>query len=80
MPAVTTGEHRARAGLVRRLLTAHRQGEDLIRIGAYKPGMDVELDAALKALPMLRKYMEQGSDEAVTLTACVDRLLAMSLA
>ena len=76
MPAVTTKEHRERAAQVRRWLTAHRQNEDLVRIGAYKAGLDAELDAALRALPALRRYMEQGSDERVTLTGSVEQLLA----
>ena len=79
MPAVTTSAHREKAMVVRRLLAAHRHSEDLVRIGAYKAGMDPELDAALRALPALRRYMEQGSDERVSLEHSVDRLLGMEL-
>ena len=77
MPAVTTREHRERAGRVRRLLAAHRKSEDLIRIGAYRAGMDAELDEALRALPKLHAYTEQRSDERATLGESVSRLLAM---
>ena len=80
MPAVTSAEHRARAGVVRRLLAAHRQSEDLVRIGAYKPGMDAELDAALHALPGIRRLMEQGAGERVSLEDSVSRLLALDCA
>ena len=80
MPAVTTEGHRARAGTVRRLLAAHHKSEDLVRIGAYKAGMDVELDEALRALPGLRRYMEQRSGERVTLEQSVEQLLALELA
>ena len=79
MPAVTTKEHRGRAALVRKLLMGHRQNEDLVRIGAYKAGLDPELDQALRASPVLRRYMEQGSDEQVSLEQSVARLLAMEL-
>ena len=61
MPAVTTTEHRERAALVRRLLAAYARSEDLVRIGAYKPGTDAELDQALQAMPELRAFLEQGS-------------------
>jgi flagellum-specific ATP synthase len=79
MPAVTTIEHRAQASTVRRLLAAHARSEDLIRIGAYKPGSDDELDRAIRAMPMLREFLEQGSGESVSLTETVARLSGMEL-
>ena len=67
MPAVTSAAHLAKAALARRLLSAYRKSEDLIRIGAYKPGMDEELDRAMRAMPELRRFMEQGSHELETM-------------
>ena len=77
MPAVTTPEHRERAGLVRRLLAAHSRSEDLVRIGAYKDGSDAELDRALRTMPKLRGFLEQGSQEQVTMQDSVARLQTM---
>jgi flagellum-specific ATP synthase len=79
MPAVTSPEHRAQAATVRRLLAAHARSEDLIRIGAYKAGTDEDLDRAMRAMPLLREFLEQGSDERVTMQECVARLNAMEL-
>jgi len=79
MPAVTTPEHRARASTARRLLAAHARSEDLIRIGAYKAGTDDELDRAMRAMPMLREFVEQRSTERVTMDETVARLNAMEL-
>jgi flagellum-specific ATP synthase len=79
MPAVTAPEHRSRAMLARRLLAAHARSEDLIRIGAYKQGMDAELDRAMRAMPGLREFMEQGSHERVTMEQTIARLQAMEL-
>ncbi len=79
MPAVTTPEHRTKATTVRRLLAAHARSEDLIRIGAYKPGSDDDLDRALRAMPGLRSFLEQRSDERVTMQESVARLNAMEL-
>ncbi len=79
MPAVTTPEHRAQAAMARRLLAAHARSEDLIRIGAYKSGTDEELDRAMRAMPLLREFLEQGSDERVTMEQTVSRLNAMEL-
>jgi flagellum-specific ATP synthase len=79
MPAVTTPEHRMQAAMVRRLLAAHARSEDLIRIGAYKAGTDDDLDRAVRAMPLLREFMEQGSRERVTIEDTVARLNAMDL-
>jgi flagellum-specific ATP synthase len=79
MPAVTTPEHRAKASTARRLLAAHARSEDLIRIGAYKPGTDDDLDRAMRAMPLLREFLEQGSRERVSMEDTVARLNAMEL-
>jgi len=79
MPAVTTPEHRAQASMARRLLAAHARSEDLVRIGAYKAGTDEELDRAMRAMPGLREFLEQGSQERVTMEQSVARLKAMEL-
>ncbi|WP_158944153.1 FliI/YscN family ATPase [Granulicella sp. S190] len=79
MPAVTRPEHQAQARTVRRLLAAHARSEDLIRIGAYKTGADVELDRAIRAMPVLRAFLEQTSEERMTMEESVSRLKAMEL-
>jgi flagellum-specific ATP synthase len=79
MPAVTTPAHRAQAATVRRLLAAHARSEDLIRIGAYKAGTDDDLDRAIQAMPVLRAFLEQRSEERVTMRESVERLNEMEL-
>jgi flagellum-specific ATP synthase len=79
MPAVTTVEHRAQASTARRLLAAYARSEDLIRIGAYKAGTDDDLDRAMRAMPLLREFLEQGSQERVSIEETVARLKAMEL-
>jgi flagellum-specific ATP synthase len=79
MPAVTTQGHRTRAATVRRLLAAYARSEDLLRIGAYKAGTDDDLDRAIRAMPLLREFLEQQSHERVTLQETVARLNAMEL-
>ena len=71
MPAVTTPGHRTRAATVRRLLAVHARSEDLVRIGAYKAGTDDDLDRAIRAMPVLREFLEQQSHERVTLQETV---------
>ena len=79
MPAVTMPEHRAQAATVRRLMAAHARSEDLIRIGAYKTGTDEELDRAVRAMPHLRLFLEQKSDERVAIQESIARLNALEL-
>lgn len=79
MPAVTTKDHRAQAAMARRLLAAHARSEDLIRIGAYKPGTDEELDRAMRAMPVMREFLEQQSDERVSMKETLVRMNAMEL-
>ena len=47
MPAVAGPAHREQAALLRRLMAVYARSEDLVRIGAYKPGADPDLDRAL---------------------------------
>ena len=79
MPAVTTGAHREQAARARRLMSAYAKSEDLLRIGAYKAGTDADLDRALRMMPAMRSYVEQRSDERVSMNDSVERLLAMDL-
>ena len=79
MPAVTDVDHRRRASLVRRLLSAYARSEDLIRIGAYKPGADTELDQALGARSQLRGFLAQETTECIDLAESVLRLQALEI-
>ena len=79
MPALTSQEHRSQAMNARRLLSTYARSEDLIRIGAYSAGSDPELDRAIELMPALRRFLEQQSEEAVTMTAAISALGAMNL-
>ena len=59
------------------MLATYTKSEDLIRIGAYKEGMDEDLDRSIRAMPELRRFVEQGSGESVTLAETIARLEAM---
>lgn len=63
MPAVVSEEHRAAATVVRRMLSTWSRSEDLVRIGAYKPGTDPELDRAIRFHRPIREYLAQPSGE-----------------
>jgi flagellum-specific ATP synthase len=75
MPAVTQPAHREQAALLRKLMAVYARSEDLVRIGAYKPGSDPDLDRALRARGAMRSFVTQGAHEQVRLADSV-RLLA----
>lgn len=77
MPAVSTIEHREQAMLLRRLMAAYARSEDLVRIGAYKPGADPDLDRALRARQNIRKYLTQDTHERIEFTACLKDLATL---
>ena len=78
MPAVTQPEHREHAALMRKLMAVYACSEDLVRIGAYKPGADPDLDRALRARGAMRAFVTQDSHEHVSLPECVRRLAALA--
>jgi flagellum-specific ATP synthase len=78
MPAVTEPAHREQAALLRRLMSVYARSEDLVRIGAYKPGSDLDLDRALRARDAMRAFMTQDSLEQVNYADCVRRLAALT--
>ena len=79
MPSVTGPKHREKASIARRLLATHKRSADLVRIGAYKAGMDLELDRAIVAMPRLREFMQQEMTEHVLYAQTIARLQAMEI-
>jgi len=78
MPAVTTPEHRERAALIRKLMAVYARSEDVVRIGAYKPGADAELDRALGARETIRGFLMQGAREQVRFADGLQRLATLA--
>lgn len=78
MPAVIEPEHRDQAALLRRLMAVYARSEDLVRIGAYKPGADADLDRALRAREPMRAFMTQETHERVRFAESVRRLAELA--
>ncbi|MGC2160521.1 MAG: flagellum-specific ATP synthase FliI, partial [Silvibacterium sp.] len=78
MPAVITPDHKQAAAAVRRMLAVYARSEDLVRIGAYKPGTDADLDRALRSRQSIRAYLEQDSRDEVTLPSSIVRLTSLA--
>jgi len=64
--AVTTPEQRAWATELRRLLAAHREVRELIEIGAYAPGSNLDADRARALMPRIEEFLCQDLNESST--------------
>ncbi len=66
-PEITTDQEQARANVIRELLAAYRDAQDLIQVGAYVEGSDPRVDAARRALPRIDAYLRQGIKDKTSL-------------
>jgi flagellum-specific ATP synthase len=78
MTAVANDSHRQQAALVRKLMATYARSEDLVKIGAYKPGADAELDRALRSRDRIRAFLVQDAKEQVRLADSLKRLAALA--
>ncbi len=78
MPAVSAPEHREQAGLIRKLIAVYARSEDLVRIGAYRPGSDPELDRALRARGAIRGFLTQKAHEEVRFPEALRQLASLA--
>jgi FliI/YscN family ATPase len=74
MPEVASAEHQAAAREFRRLLAIHRDAQDLIQIGMYKPGVSPELDRAVTRMPGMEAFLRQEPGRAESFAETVRRL------
>lgn len=78
MVDVTAAEHREAAGLLRSLLATYAHYEDIVTVGAYRRGQNVELDRALHFLPRLNAFLVQPTNEAAEVTEAGAALIALA--
>jgi flagellum-specific ATP synthase len=74
MTSVADGAHIEAARRFRQLHSRHNKARDLIQLGAYLPGQDGDLDAAVRLHPAMTALLQQNMHEPATLAASVDQL------
>ncbi|OOF09191.1 flagellum-specific ATP synthase FliI [Salinivibrio proteolyticus] len=74
MPNITSEEQILMSKAVRQVLSVCRKNQDLVSIGAYKPGSDAAVDQAFSIKPRLDGYLQQGMKEVVPFDMCVNML------
>jgi flagellum-specific ATP synthase len=60
---LASAEERALALRAVSALGAHARGRDLVDVGAYRAGANPELDAALRVVPELERWLRQDRDD-----------------
>ena len=63
MSAIVTAEHKKLAGNMKNVLATYRSAEDLINIGAYKPGSNPDIDFAISKIKEVNAFLMQKTDE-----------------
>ena len=74
MSEVVDGEHEKAALELRRVLASWNDVEDLVNVGAYAPGANLEFDVAVKMKPAIDLFLQQRQQERANL-ADTKRLL-----
>lgn len=74
MPQITDEEHMLMSKAVRQVLSICRKNQDLVSIGAYKPGTDPAIDQAFILKPRLDEYLQQRMKETVPYDMCKNML------
>ncbi|HWP20397.1 MAG TPA: flagellar protein export ATPase FliI [Burkholderiaceae bacterium] len=77
MHNVATPEHLEAARRFRQMYARYNRSRDLLSLGAYTPGHDAELDAAVRAFPSMRAFLQQDMHECAPLADSVARMRAI---
>jgi FliI/YscN family ATPase len=70
--------HREAANTILQLEAAYRSHEDLISVGAYKPGANPLVDTAIALRPQVLAFLRQQAEESSTLADVHDAILRIS--
>ena len=74
MNDVTEKEQQVLAGKYKELMATYRQAEDLINIGAYKPGSNPKIDLAIAKIDQMNAFIKQDVRENVSFDSAVEEL------
>ena len=69
--------HQQAAQVLRRHLATYEENRDLVLMGAYRPGADPAIDAAIACHPAVMEYIRQDADSMVSLDDAVAELIGV---
>lgn len=76
--SVTTKTHQQNARRVRGWLTKYRDVEDLLRIGAYRMGADVDTDTAIEKVEHIQTLLQQDTEDLTPIANTVEALAQLA--
>lgn len=79
MPGIVTPQQLERAQRFKGLYARYQQNRDLINVGAYVPGSDLQLDQAIKLHPDMESFLQQGMFEAAHTTDSIQQFMQIAL-
>jgi flagellum-specific ATP synthase len=71
-------EHKLAAEKVRDLLSTYLNSEDLINIGAYKPGASKDIDEAIQRYPEILTFLKQRTEENISFHDSVQGIINLA--
>lgn len=80
MPNVVPKEHVQAALRTRRMMAIYKDAEDLVAIGAYRPGIDADLDQAVQWHGSIQEFLRQDLSQPTPMHETTARLAALGAA
>jgi len=77
MPHIIDEKHKGRAGKFVEVLSTYKKFEDMINLGAYKPGSNTKVDYSIRIIEQLKRYLRQDMNELVDYADSVQGLSLM---
>ncbi len=74
MDAVVSKEHAVSARKLRALVSVHEAKHDLLTLGAYERGTDVDLDEAIAKMPKIESFLRQEPTERSPMPTTIESL------
>jgi flagellum-specific ATP synthase len=78
MPKVASREHKIVASHLRDLMSAYKQSEDLILVGAYARGSNAKVDKAISIIDDLTALLRQDVSEKLDIPQLFDQMLEIA--
>lgn len=63
MSSIATAKHKSFAGKLKNVLATYAEAEDLINIGAYKPGSNPNIDFAIEKIDAVNNFLQQSTED-----------------
>ena len=77
-PEISSEANMRAAGSVREMMSAYREAQDLIQVGAYAAGSDARVDTAVAANPHIEAFLKQRVNESSSFEEAHRRLAMLA--